>query len=87
MLSEKEEELMRENAFLKHRLQIQQKKMQNTDLKHLAQENRMWKQKVQQLESCLEDLSNQNSKLLINMANNSPAFLRATEMQDKIEEF
>ena len=62
-----EQELLRENSFLKSRIAAQQKKLAEVDQSHLGQQNKLLKLKVEELESWVEDLQQQNTLQLNNL--------------------
>ena len=79
-----EQELLRENEFLKSRIQAQQKMIQNEDVVYLSQQNKLLKVKVQEMEEWTEQLLFQNSEQMMREEAISVS-LKFEEAQTKIE--
>ena len=63
-----EQELIRENDFLKTRIASQDKRLTNQDLQKMQLQNRLMKKKIEELESFVEDLTNANNEQLQNIS-------------------
>ena len=76
--------MLRENEFLKSRIQAQQKMIQNEDVVYLSQQNKLLKVKVQEMEEWTEQLLFQNSEQMMREEAISVS-LKFEEAQTKIE--
>ena len=76
--------MLRENEFLKSRIQAQQKMIQNEDVVYLSQQNKLLKVKVQEMEEWTEQLLFQNSEQMMREEAISVS-LKFEEAQTKIK--
>ena len=79
-----EQELIRENDFLKTRIASQDKRLANQDLQKMQLQNRLMKKKIEELESFVEDLTNANNEQLQNISQKQNIFANLVSNQDLI---
>lgn len=81
-----EQELLRENQFLKSRIGLLQQKINNEDSKRLAQHNQLLLTKVEELEQWVEELTHQNTVQLNNLTQESSPFKTFISNQHRLDQ-